>query len=63
MGLFWDLLQQGQIGEHHERATTLEGRVTMLEVQLKGTNQLLRRVIERLEEHLRVDVDGDGTVR
>ena len=62
MGLFWDLLQQGQIADQEERAATLEGRVAILEAQIRGTNKLLRTVIQRLEEHLRVDLDRDGKV-
>ena len=63
MGLFWDLLQQSQIDEQSERAKTLDGRVALLEAQVRGMNTLLRTVIERLEQHLRVDLDKDGKVR
>jgi len=62
MGLFWDLVQQSQISDQASRATTLEGRVAALEEQVQGTNRLLRAVIERLEQHLRVDLDRDGKV-
>ena len=63
MGLFWDLLQQSQIDEHSERTQTLEGRVALLEAQVRGLTKLLRTVIERLEQHLHVDLDADGKVR
>ncbi len=63
MGLFWDLLQQSQISEQSERAQTLEGRVALLEAQVRGLTKLLRTVIERLEQHLHVDLDDDGKVR
>jgi len=63
MGLFWDLLQQSQISNQSDRAESLEGRVAVLEEQVRATNKLLRAVIERLEQHLRVDLDQDGKVR
>jgi hypothetical protein len=63
MGVFWDLLQQSQIDEHSERADTLEGRVALLEAQVRGLTKLFRTVIERLEQHLHVDLDADGKVR
>ncbi len=63
MGLFWDLLQQSQISEQSERAQTLEGRVVLLEAQVRGLTKLLRTVIERLEQHLHVDLDDDGKVQ
>ena len=63
MGLFWDLLQQSQISEQSERAQTLEGRVALLEAQVRGLTKLLRTIIERLEQHLHIDLDDDGKVR
>ncbi len=63
MGVFWDLLQEGQISEQSERAQTLEGRVALLEAQIRGLTKLVRTVIERLEQHLHVDLDDDGKVR
>ncbi|MEZ5977636.1 MAG: hypothetical protein R3F34_05390 [Planctomycetota bacterium] len=62
MGFFWDLLQQSQISDQHDRSSSLERRVEDLEQRLHATNQLLRRVVERLEERFGDDVDGDGRV-
>ena len=62
MGLFWDLVQQGQISEQADKATTLERRVAELEQQLLDTRRLLLSALERLETHLRVDLDQDGRI-
>ena len=62
MGLFWDLYQQSQISDHAERAGAVEYRVAQLEAELRRTQQLLRDVIGRLEEHLGRDLDRDGRV-
>jgi len=62
MGLFWDLYQQSQISDHSQRAGALEQRVAQLETELLRTQQLLRDVIGRLEQHLGKDLDRDGRV-
>lgn len=62
MGLFWDLYQQSQISSHGERAGVLEERVRYLEDELHRTQQLLRDVVGRLEQHVGVDLDRDGRV-
>ena len=62
MGLFWDLMQQSQLSKHHQRASTLEGRVARLELELEQTNALLRRLIETLEQNVGRDIDGDGKI-
>ena len=35
MGLFWDLIQHSQISQAHDKADTLEHRVSTLENQLQ----------------------------
>ena len=62
MGLFWDLMQHNQLKEHEERATDLEGRVVQLERELTNTRRLMWELLERLEVHFKVDIDGDGRV-
>lgn len=62
MGLFWDLVQQSQIGEQRDRATSLEARVNALENQVMETRRLLAHLIARLEEHFGEDLDQDGRV-
>ena len=62
MGLFWDLYQQSQLSSHQERAGQLEHRVERLEDELRRTQELLRAVIGRLEQHVGQDLDRDGRV-
>ena len=62
MGLFFDLYQQSQISEHSNRQGAMEQRVAQLESELQRTQQLLRDVIGRLEQHLGSDLDRDGRV-
>jgi hypothetical protein len=60
MGFFWDLYQQSQLSDHQSRADNLTDRVAWLESELTRTQQLLRDVIARLEQHVGQDLDGDG---
>ena len=62
MGLFWDLWQQSQISEHRDRADTLERKVQYLEKDLFETQQLLRKLIIKLEEKFGEDLDNNGIV-
>ncbi|UCC29932.1 MAG: hypothetical protein JSU86_17235 [Phycisphaerales bacterium] len=62
MGLFWDLIQQSQIREQREKATSLEERVAQLERELQQTKSLLHLLVVRLEKHFSEDVDGDGRI-
>ncbi len=62
MGLFWDLIQQGQIMSQGSRTLTLEQRVSILEEELRSTQLLLRKTLQTLEEYTGKDVDGDGRV-
>ncbi len=63
MGLFWDLIQQGQIMSQSSRTLTLEQRVSILEEELRSTQLLLHKTLQTLEEYTGKDVDGDGRVR
>ncbi len=62
MGFFWDLMQQNQISQQRDRASTLDLRVSQLEDRLDDTNKLLRLLLERLEKQLGEDIDKDGRV-
>jgi hypothetical protein len=62
MGLFWDLIQQSQIGEQRQRATSLEARVVALEAQVAETRRLLTALLRHLEAHFGKDIDRDGKV-
>jgi hypothetical protein len=63
MGFLWDLIQHGQIEEQANRSRSLEQRVQQLEADLLSTRRLLLAALERLETHLRIDLDDDGKVR
>lgn len=62
MGLFWDLIQQSQIGAQSDRADSLEARLAHLEVQLAETRAIVHTLLKRLEEHFGEDIDGDGCI-
>ncbi len=62
MGLIWDLIQQGQIGDSQRRADSLESRVQLLEEQLRRTNETLVRLLHALERRFGEDLDGDNRV-
>ncbi|MDG2031392.1 MAG: hypothetical protein P8J45_10355 [Phycisphaerales bacterium] len=62
MGLFWNLIQQGQISDQEYRAESLEERVSRLEDQLEKQQELILSLLQILEENLQVDIDGDGQI-
>ncbi len=62
MGLFWDLLQQSQISRQGERTASVETRLSYLESELRRTQELMRDVIQRLEQKVGADLDRDGRI-
>jgi hypothetical protein len=62
MGLFWDLIQQGQISEQQKRATGVEQRVADLENRLDRMERLFQEVLQRLERVVGQDLDQDGQI-
>ncbi len=62
MGLFWDLIQQGQISEQEERASGLEAQVDHLDRRMNKMEQLFQEVLQRLEKALGEDLDRDGKI-
>ncbi len=62
MGLFWNLIQQSQISQQSERASTLEARVQYLEVELRKTQELLIKTLTALEEYTGSDINNDGRI-
>jgi hypothetical protein len=62
MGLIWDLIQQGQIGEAQNRASDLEQRVADLESELRRTNSALIGLLKALEKRFGEDLNGDGRI-
>jgi hypothetical protein len=62
MGLFWDLVQHGQISRQQQRSESLELKVQRLEAELQDTRALLQTLLERLEKHFGEDLNRDGRV-
>jgi BMFP domain-containing protein YqiC len=62
VGLIWDLIQQGQIGNARQRAETLEERVRDLEAELRRTNDVMMRLLHALEHRFGQDLDGDNRI-
>ena len=62
MGLFWDLVQHGQIAREQQRGDSLELKVARLERELQDTRALLQMLLERLEKHFGEDLNRDGRV-
>ncbi|GAB5550737.1 MAG: hypothetical protein Sapg2KO_03280 [Saprospiraceae bacterium] len=60
MGIFWDLMQESKIEEQKAKADSLEDRVVELETELSDVKDLLRKTLIALEEHINIDIDGDG---
>ncbi len=60
MGIFFDLMQQSKIEEQEANTASLEERVKKLEGELQNTRELLSMTLHALEQHLDVDIDGDG---
>lgn len=62
MGLIWDIIQQGQIGDAQDRAASLEQRVRNLEDEVRQTNRALMSLLKALEKRFGEDLDGDGRI-
>jgi len=62
MGFLWDLLQQSQISDQRDKASSLEQRLDRLERDLDQTRRLLHTLLQRLESHFGEDINKDGKV-
>lgn len=62
MGLLWEIVQSGFVYGQHQKTTSIEGRVALLEAQLQETQETIRKLVKKLEELHGMDVDGDGQV-
>lgn len=62
MGLFWDLIQQGELDEQKNKAESLEERVKDLEHKLSSTKALLLKTLKILEERSGTDINNDGQI-
>ncbi len=61
-GFVWDLIQQCQLSNAHDRQLTLDQRVEHLEVELQRTRQILEQALRRIESRLGEDINDDGRV-
>ena len=66
MGLLWELVQQNQLRRRawarEVQTATLAERVAELERQIRDHDEILEKLIERLETTLGEDLDGDGMI-
>jgi hypothetical protein len=62
MGLFWDLIQQGQLHEQSQRTGSMEERIRDLEADLERTNRTLLDLMRVLEQKFGEDLDRDGRI-
>jgi hypothetical protein len=60
--MFWDLIQQCQIGQRRNETLDLSARVRGIENELAATRQLVHDLMIRLEERLGQDLNKDGRV-
>jgi CO dehydrogenase/acetyl-CoA synthase epsilon subunit len=60
--MLWDLIQQFQLGEARDRASTMEERVAFLERKVERNDRVLVEVIKYLEQRDNRDLDGDGSI-
>jgi len=60
MGIFWDLLQQDEIDKQQQKSESIIEKVKQLEKELNKNKELLRKTLIALENHVQVDIDGDG---
>ena len=62
----WELVQQNQLRRRawarEVQTATLAERVAELERQIRDHDEILEKLIERLETALGEDLDGDGTI-
>ena len=62
MGLFWDLIQQSQISDAKRHVSSVDDRLSRLELELRETQLLLHEALKRLEATIGEDLNRDGRV-
>ncbi|MCJ7627693.1 MAG: hypothetical protein E4G90_01145 [Gemmatimonadales bacterium] len=60
--MLWDLIQQFQLGEARNRASSMEERVAFLEGRVERNDKVLVELIKYLEQRDKRDLDGDGSI-
>lgn len=62
MGILWEIIQTGLMYNHKRQSDTIEDRVRDLEVHLEMTQNIMRKLIKKIEQIHGLDIDGDGIV-
>jgi hypothetical protein len=60
--MLWDLIQQFQLGEARNQASSLEERVPYLERKVERNDRVLVELIRYVEKGEGRDLDGDGAI-
>ena len=60
--MLWNLIQQVQLGEARNQASSLEERVAYLERKVGRNERVMVELIGYLEKREGRDLDGDGAV-
>ncbi len=62
MGILWEIIQTGLMYGEHRKSNSVEDRVQDLEDRLAATQDTMKKLVMKLEEILKSDIDGDGKV-
>ena len=62
MSILWEIVQTGLMYGQKRKSDSVEDRVQYLETQLANTQDTLRKLVLKLEEVLKNDIDGNGRV-
>ena len=60
--MLWNLIQQVQLGEARNQASSLEERVAYLERKVERNDRVLVELIRYFEKREGRDLDGDGAI-
>jgi len=62
MGILWEIIQTGLMFDQKHKSDTIENRVRALEVHLEMTQNIMRKLIKKIEQIHGLDIDGNGRV-
>jgi uncharacterized Rmd1/YagE family protein len=62
MGVLWEIIQTGLMYGQKRKSDSIEDRVQSLEDRLTSTQNTMRALVQKLEEMLKADIDGNGKV-
>jgi uncharacterized coiled-coil DUF342 family protein len=60
MGVLWEIIQTGLMYGEKRKSDSIEDRVQHLEDQIASTQNTMKALVQKLEEILKSDIDGDG---